>query len=555
MNNLTLAGEELHLLRDARRRPGRLPRRRRAERDPRRDVEHAEHAGRGAGDRVPAARPGALACAAAAAARARTAAATGIVREIEALAPMRFTLITERRRHAPRGREGGADGEPRPQPAERRAAALQGGGRAAARRPPAASRRRAGGGYGAPVGAYGLGQAVSLAPVAERGHELLLGLGRDATRPGCARGRRSSPHLLDVERAGVALGDVLLEPGPGVRRPCGPRDSRSPARPSPGRSAFCLRRAVIEMAPSGCGFKCSSSAARTFERARCRSTLWFVSLRSSALRTSSAAEPLMSRSAITSRWRGGRSLIASSSTRASRSPPAGSCGSSHATGGLAHQRRAFATRALEPIRVERRASPPPRARRRSRANGQEPRRSRVPRVRALLRAMLASQVREHRATLEPVEAVERGKPRVLDHLLGDRPARHVHHHQAHEERPVLLDQGPERVLVSAAEPLEQALHRGRPALPRPPPASRLPPPASVAILSCATGGVGSAKWRSGWSSTASASPTRSGRARSARPRSSSSTVSVGRSTPGGRSSPPARSAAGRAWPTTSAAPG
>jgi N-methylhydantoinase B len=36
----------------------------------------------------------------------------GIVREIEALEPMRFTLITERRRHAPRGRAGGADGAP-----------------------------------------------------------------------------------------------------------------------------------------------------------------------------------------------------------------------------------------------------------------------------------------------------------------------------------------------------------------------------------------------------------------------------------------------------------
>jgi N-methylhydantoinase B len=35
----------------------------------------------------------------------------GIVREIEALAPMRFTLITERRRHAPAGR-GGGDGSP-----------------------------------------------------------------------------------------------------------------------------------------------------------------------------------------------------------------------------------------------------------------------------------------------------------------------------------------------------------------------------------------------------------------------------------------------------------
>ena len=36
----------------------------------------------------------------------------GIIREIEALAPMRFTLITERRRHAPAGRDGGEDGAP-----------------------------------------------------------------------------------------------------------------------------------------------------------------------------------------------------------------------------------------------------------------------------------------------------------------------------------------------------------------------------------------------------------------------------------------------------------
>jgi N-methylhydantoinase B len=34
----------------------------------------------------------------------------GIVRELEALAPMRYTLITERRRHPPRGRDGGEDG-------------------------------------------------------------------------------------------------------------------------------------------------------------------------------------------------------------------------------------------------------------------------------------------------------------------------------------------------------------------------------------------------------------------------------------------------------------
>ncbi len=36
----------------------------------------------------------------------------GIVREIEALAPMRYSLIGERRRHPPRGRDGGEDGAP-----------------------------------------------------------------------------------------------------------------------------------------------------------------------------------------------------------------------------------------------------------------------------------------------------------------------------------------------------------------------------------------------------------------------------------------------------------
>ncbi len=36
----------------------------------------------------------------------------GIVRELEALAPMRFSLISERRRHPPRGRDGGEDGAP-----------------------------------------------------------------------------------------------------------------------------------------------------------------------------------------------------------------------------------------------------------------------------------------------------------------------------------------------------------------------------------------------------------------------------------------------------------
>jgi N-methylhydantoinase B len=34
----------------------------------------------------------------------------GLVRELEALAPMRYSLISERRRHPPRGRDGGEDG-------------------------------------------------------------------------------------------------------------------------------------------------------------------------------------------------------------------------------------------------------------------------------------------------------------------------------------------------------------------------------------------------------------------------------------------------------------
>jgi N-methylhydantoinase B len=36
----------------------------------------------------------------------------GVVRELEALAPMRYSLLTERRRHAPRGAAGGSDGTP-----------------------------------------------------------------------------------------------------------------------------------------------------------------------------------------------------------------------------------------------------------------------------------------------------------------------------------------------------------------------------------------------------------------------------------------------------------
>ena len=76
----------VHLLRDARRRPGRVPGRRRPERRPRRDVQHAQHAGRGARARVPAARRRATRCAAARGGAGRQRGGDGVVRELEALA-------------------------------------------------------------------------------------------------------------------------------------------------------------------------------------------------------------------------------------------------------------------------------------------------------------------------------------------------------------------------------------------------------------------------------------------------------------------------------------
>ncbi len=135
----------VHVLRDARRRPGRLPGRRRAERRPRRDVQHAQHAGRGARARVPAARRAP-----------RDPARIGRRR-----APQR------RRRDRPRARGAGADvlradhrappprsprrrrrraRRARAQPAQRRRAAREGDRRARGRRPPGdrdAGRRRA----------------------------------------------------------------------------------------------------------------------------------------------------------------------------------------------------------------------------------------------------------------------------------------------------------------------------------------------------------------------------------------------------------------------------
>ena len=91
----------LRLLRDDRRRSGRLPGRRRSERRARGDEQHAEHPDRGARARIPAARDASTRCAAARAALARHRGGDGVMRELQALEPMSYSLITERRRHAP----------------------------------------------------------------------------------------------------------------------------------------------------------------------------------------------------------------------------------------------------------------------------------------------------------------------------------------------------------------------------------------------------------------------------------------------------------------------
>ena len=113
----------LHLLRDARRRPGRLPRRGRAERGARGDVEHAQHARSRRSSSSSRCGPWSTRCGAAPAARARTAAATASCASSRRSSEMRFSLITERRRHAPPGAEGGEPGRAREEPAERRGAA------------------------------------------------------------------------------------------------------------------------------------------------------------------------------------------------------------------------------------------------------------------------------------------------------------------------------------------------------------------------------------------------------------------------------------------------
>ena len=111
MNNLTIGGAGLHVLRDPRRRPGRLAGRRRALRRPRGDEQHAEHAGRGPRDGLPPARGGVPAAPRLGRRRAPTAAATASSGGPRAGGRRRLG-----HRRAPRPRARGARGRRRRRP-------------------------------------------------------------------------------------------------------------------------------------------------------------------------------------------------------------------------------------------------------------------------------------------------------------------------------------------------------------------------------------------------------------------------------------------------------
>ena len=96
----------LLLLRDARRRPGRMRGRRRPERRARRDEQHAQHARSRRSSANSRCAWSSTRCAAAPAAPGATAAATASCASSRRSREMTFSLIAERRRHAPRGRRG-----------------------------------------------------------------------------------------------------------------------------------------------------------------------------------------------------------------------------------------------------------------------------------------------------------------------------------------------------------------------------------------------------------------------------------------------------------------
>ena len=100
MNNVTLGDEDVVYYETIGGGQGACPRRRRSERRPRRDEQHAQHPDRGARARVPDAHGASTRCVAARAGPARYRGGDGVIRELEALAPLQ--LLADHRATAPR---------------------------------------------------------------------------------------------------------------------------------------------------------------------------------------------------------------------------------------------------------------------------------------------------------------------------------------------------------------------------------------------------------------------------------------------------------------------
>ena len=112
MNNLTLGNDDFTYYETLGGGQGACPDADGPERRPRRDVQHAQHARSRRSSSSSRCARSSTRCGAARAAPARTRGGDGVVRELEALEEMRYSLITERRRHAPPGADGGEPGAP-----------------------------------------------------------------------------------------------------------------------------------------------------------------------------------------------------------------------------------------------------------------------------------------------------------------------------------------------------------------------------------------------------------------------------------------------------------
>ena len=148
----------------------------------------------------------------------------GIVRELEALSPMSYTLITERRRHAPRGRDGGADGEPGRNLLNGEPLASKAAGELAPRRP--AADRDAGGRRLRPR----QGTARGVGQVGQRPRTVVLWF--RTAEPTGHRCRRGSSYVLSgsafrqSRNASSSLRSASGESDSGDRRPRAPIVSR-----------------------------------------------------------------------------------------------------------------------------------------------------------------------------------------------------------------------------------------------------------------------------------------------------------------------------------------